>query len=223
VADARDLQVVDATCPLVAKVHHEVNRFEKRGYQVVLIGHAGHDETEGTLGEADGIQLIEKPQDVAELEIADPEKLAYVTQTTLSPDDVAGMVGALSERFPSIVGPHAADICYATQNRQDAVRAIAESCELLIVIGSQNSSNAARLVEVAQRAGCRAELIEDASELRLDWLRSAWTVGVTAAASAPPQLVEQLVDTLGSLGPLTIEDRAVRTEQVNFPLPTEIR
>jgi 4-hydroxy-3-methylbut-2-enyl diphosphate reductase len=219
VAAGRGLQVVDATCPLVAKVHHEVHRFHARGDQVVLIGHAGHDETEGTLGEADGITLIENYDDVAALQVADPDRLAYVTQTTLSPDDVAGLVSALSARFPAMVGPHAADVCYATQNRQDAVRAIAGACDLLLVIGSTNSSNTRRLVEVATRAGCRAELLEDASELRLEWLRGTSTVGVTA----PPALVEQVVDALSGLGPIEIEERSVRTERVNFPLPLEVR
>jgi 4-hydroxy-3-methylbut-2-enyl diphosphate reductase len=223
VAEQRGLRVVDATCPLVAKVHHEVHRFHQRGHQVVLIGHAGHDETEGTLGEADGITLIEDYADVAALEVADPDRLAYVTQTTLSPDDVAGLVNALSERFPAMVGPHAADVCYATQNRQDAVRAIADACDLLLVIGSTNSSNTIRLVEVATRAGCRAELLEDASELRLEWLRGATTVGVTAGASAPPALVEQVVAALSGLGPIEIDERPVRTERVNFPLPVEVR
>ena len=165
-AAARGLQVVDATCPLVAKVHHEVHRFHRRGYQVVLIGHAGHDETEGTLGEGGGITLVENADDVAALEVADPERLAYVTQTTLSPDDVSGLVAVLSERFPAIVGPHAADVCYATQNRQDAVQAIAADCDLMLVIGSPNSSNTVRLAEVAARAGCRAELIDDETGLR---------------------------------------------------------
>jgi 4-hydroxy-3-methylbut-2-enyl diphosphate reductase len=223
VAAQRGLQVVDATCPLVAKVHHEVHRFHQRGDQVVLIGHAGHDETEGTLGETAGITLIENYDDVAALEVADPDRLAYVTQTTLSPDDVAGLVSALSERFPAMVGPHAADVCYATQNRQDAVRAIAGACDLLLVIGSTNSSNTLRLVEVANRAGCRAELLEDASELRLEWLRGAATVGVTAGASAPPALVEQVVAALSGLGPIEIDERSVRTERVNFPLPLEVR
>jgi 4-hydroxy-3-methylbut-2-enyl diphosphate reductase len=219
----RELRVVDATCPLVAKVHHEVHRFHTRGYQVVLIGHAGHDETEGTLGEAEGITLIEDLDDIAPLHVEDPSRLAYVTQTTLSPDDVASLVGGLSQRFPAIVGPHAADVCYATQNRQDAVRAIAADCDLVLVIGSANSSNSVRLVEVARRAGCRAELLEDESELRLDWLRGASTIGVTAGASAPPTLVAQVVEALAGLGPLEVEERTVRTERVNFPLPLEVR
>ncbi len=222
-AAARPLQVIDATCPLVAKVHHEVRRFNQRGYQVVLIGHAGHDETEGTLGEADGLTLLEAPEDVADLDVADPERLAYITQTTLSPDDVAGVVSELSTRFPGVVGPSSADICYATQNRQDAVRAIAGRCDLILVVGSGNSSNTARLVEVAERAGCRAVMIEDSSEIQPNWLRHASTVGVTAGASAPPILVEGVIDALRSLGRVEIQEETVRTESVNFPLPLEVR
>jgi 4-hydroxy-3-methylbut-2-enyl diphosphate reductase len=222
-AARRGLQVVDATCPLVGKVHHEVHRFHQRGYQVVLIGHAGHDETEGTLGEGPGISLVEDATDVAALHVDDPDRIAYVTQTTLSPDDVSGLVALLAARFPAIVGPHAADVCYATQNRQDAVRAMAGDCDLLLVVGSGNSSNTLRLAEVANRAGCRAELIEDETELRLGWLREVSTVGVTAGASAPPALVDRVVAALGQLGPLEIEERALRTEHVNFPLPVEVR
>jgi 4-hydroxy-3-methylbut-2-enyl diphosphate reductase len=225
-AGGKGLRVVDATCPLVAKVHREVRRFSERGYQVVLIGHAGHDETEGTLGEADGITLIEEKSDIDELDVRDPAKIAYITQTTLSPDDVTDMVGALSERFPSVVGPSAADICYATQNRQDAVRAIAADCDLVLVIGSPNSSNTARLVEVANRAGARAVMIDDETEIDLRWLPGVSTVGVTAGASAPPALVERVVSSLqGLAGPheLEIEERSVRTENVNFPLPLEVR
>jgi len=222
-AASRDLRVVDATCPLVAKVHHEVRRFHARGYQVVLIGHDGHDETEGTLGEADGIMLVSHIDDIAGLQPDNPDHMAYVTQTTLSPDDVADVVEVLSERFPGVVGPPAADVCYATQNRQDAVRAIAESCDLVLVVGSSNSSNAARLVEVAARAGCRAQLLEDETELQLEWLHDASTVGVTAAASTPPALVERVVAALAALGPVRIEERSVRSEHVNFPLPPEVR
>ncbi len=166
---------------------------------------------------------MEDAADVAALHVDDPQRLAYVTQTTLSPDDVSGLVGQLSERFPALVGPHAADVCYATQNRQDAVRAMAADCDLLLVIGSRNSSNTLRLAEVAARVGCRAELIEDESELRLEWLRGAASVGVTAGASAPPVLVDRVVGALGRLGPLEIQERAVRAEHVNFPLPLEVR
>ena len=222
-AAERNLDVIDATCPLVAKVHHEVHRFSNRGYQVVLIGHAGHDETEGTLGEHPDLVLIETEEDVERLEVRDPEKLAYITQTTLSPSDVSTIVGALSKRFPSIVGPSAGDICYATQNRQEGVRAIASDCDLMVVVGSVNSSNTARLVEVAERAGCRAVMVDDEADLRLEDLQGARTVGVTAGASAPPLLVDRVVSALGGLGPLHIEERAVRTENVNFPLPVEVR
>jgi 4-hydroxy-3-methylbut-2-enyl diphosphate reductase len=222
-ASTRDLTVIDATCPLVHKVHHEVRRFSEKGYQIVMIGHQGHDETEGTLGEAEGITLLTSREDVARLEVRDAEKLAYITQTTLSPDDVAGIVSDLSERYPAVVGPHAADICYATQNRQDAVTAIASECDLVVVVGSGNSSNAARLVEVAQRAGTPAVLVEDRSELRLEWLEQASVIGVTAAASTPPQLVDSLVASLAALGDVAIEERPTRVENVNFPLPLEVR
>jgi 4-hydroxy-3-methylbut-2-enyl diphosphate reductase len=222
-AAARPLRVIDATCPLVAKVHNEVDRFHRRGYQVLLIGHAGHDETEGTLGEGGGITLVEDADDIAGLQVADPDRLAYVTQTTLSPDDVSSLVGVLSERFPAIVGPRAADVCYATQNRQDAVRAIASACDLMLVIGSPNSSNTVRLAEVATRAGCRAELLDDETGLELGWLRGASTVGVTAGASAPASLVERVVATLAGLGPIQIDERPVRTEHVHFSLPLEVR
>jgi 4-hydroxy-3-methylbut-2-enyl diphosphate reductase len=220
VADRRGMNVVDATCPLVAKVHHEVRRFTERGYQVVLIGHDGHDETEGTLGEAEGITLIERPEDVASIEVRDPDRIAYITQTTLSDADVADVVSRLSERFPSLTGPHTADICYATQNRQDAVAAMAAECDLVLVVGSSNSSNAARLVEVAARAGSRAALIEDETQLDPALLAGTQTVGVTAAASTPPALVTRVV---AALDPARVEERVLRTEHVNFPLPQEVR
>jgi 4-hydroxy-3-methylbut-2-en-1-yl diphosphate reductase len=170
--------------------------------------------------------LIEDESDIARLDVRDPDKLAYITQTTLSPDDVTHMVGALSARFPAVVGPSAADICYATQNRQDAVRAISADCDLVLVIGSPNSSNTARLVEVATRAGCRAVMIDDETEIDLRWLRGASRVGVTAGASAPSALVERVVASLrGLAGPdgIEIEERPVRSENVNFPLPLEVR
>jgi 4-hydroxy-3-methylbut-2-en-1-yl diphosphate reductase len=222
-AEARKLQVVDATCPLVAKVHHEVLRFHRRGYEVVLIGHAGHDETEGTLGEVDRVRLVENAEDVAALEVDDPDRLAYVTQTTLSPDDVAGLVTGLTERFPAVIGPNAADVCYATQNRQDAVQAMAPACDLLLVIGSPNSSNTLRLAEVGARSGCQTRLLDDETELDLRWLQGVTTIGITAGASAPPALVDRLVDTLAGLGPISTEERPVRTEHVTFPLPVEVR
>jgi squalene-hopene/tetraprenyl-beta-curcumene cyclase len=222
-AAGRELTVIDATCPLVSKVHHEVRRFSEKGYQIVMIGHPGHDETEGTLGEAAGISLVTTPADVAALEVADPDRLAYITQTTLSPDDVAAILTELSDRYPSIVGPHAADICYATQNRQDAVSAIAAECDAVLVVGSTNSSNAARLVEVAARAGCPAYLIEDETGLDAGWLNGADTVGITAAASTPAHLVDRVVEAITALGGATIIERSTRTENVNFPLPVEVR
>ena len=222
-ASERNLEVIDATCPLVAKVHHEVHRFANRGYQVVLIGHAGHDETEGTLGEHPDLVLIESEEDVDEIDVRDPDRIAYITQTTLSPSDVSTIVGALSRRFPAIVGPSSGDICYATQNRQEGVKAIADDCDLLVVVGSANSSNTARLVEVSERQGCRAVMVDDEADLRLEDLLGVRTVGVTAGASAPPMLVDRVVSALSGLGPLRIEERSVRTENVNFPLPVEVR
>jgi 4-hydroxy-3-methylbut-2-en-1-yl diphosphate reductase len=222
-ATAKDLRVIDATCPLVTKVHNEVRRFAESGFQMVLIGHGGHDETEGTLGESDDISIVTRPSDVDRLEVRDPKKLAYLTQTTLSPSDVSQIVSKLSERYPAIVGPRAADICYATQNRQDAVLAIAPECDLMLVVGSSNSSNAARLVEVSERAGCRAVLIDDETQLRVDWLRPARTVGVTAAASSPPHLVDRVVQAVRGLGATEVETRITRTENVTFPLPMEVR
>jgi 4-hydroxy-3-methylbut-2-en-1-yl diphosphate reductase len=222
-AVGRELRVIDATCPLVSKVHHEVMRFAERGFQMVLIGHPGHDETEGTLGESDDISIVAAPDDVERLEVRDPQKLAYLTQTTLSPRDVSSIVSKLSERFPAIVGPRAADICYATQNRQDAVAAIASECDLVLVVGSSNSSNAARLVEVSERAGCRAVLIDDETQLRIEWFRPVRTVGVTAAASSPPQLVDRVVQAVRGLGATEVETRITRTENVTFPLPMEVR
>ncbi len=222
-AAVRDLQVVDATCPLVARVHTEVRRFRDRGLQVVLVGHAGHDETEGTLGEAPDIQLVSTPADVAHVRASDPSRVAYVTQTTLAPDDVAGVVDALQDRFPALVGPHAADICYATQNRQDAVKAMVGDCDLLLVVGSGNSSNTARLAEVARRAGCRAELIDDETDIEPDWLLGANTIGLTAGASAPSVLVDRVVSALSGLGPVSVSERLLKTEAVSFPLPVEVR
>jgi 4-hydroxy-3-methylbut-2-en-1-yl diphosphate reductase len=222
-AVARDLRVIDATCPLVSKVHNEVRRFAERGFQMVLIGHHGHDETEGTLGESDDITIVARPDDVERLVVRDPQKLAYLTQTTLSASDVSAIVSKLSERFPAIVGPRAADICYATQNRQDAVLAIAPECDLVLVVGSPNSSNAARLVEVTERAGCRAVLVDDETQLRMDWFRPVRTVGVTAAASSPPELVDRVVRAVRGLGATEVEARVTRTENVSFSLPMEVR
>ena len=222
-AAARGQAVIDATCPLVAKVHREVRRFADRDYSVVLVGHAHHDEVEGTIGEAADISLVSTPDDAARIEVGDPERVAYVTQTTLALDDVADVVAVLRDRFPALVGPAADDVCYATQNRQDAVRAIAGECDLLLVVGSQNSSNSQRLVEVAERAGCQAHLIDDEREIDLAWLAGAATVGVTAGASAPAAIVDRVVAALGGLGPLDVHTRTVTAETVRFSLPEEVR
>lgn len=222
-ADGRDLQVIDATCPLVAKVHAEIRRFDRQGYGVILVGHSGHDETEGTLGEVDGIRLVTTADDAEAVEVADPARVACVTQTTLAPDDVADVIGRLERRFPGLARPAADDICYATQNRQDAVRAIAAECDLLLVVGSPNSSNSNRLVEVARRSGCPAELVDDVADIRLEWLAGARTVGVTAGASAPESVVRRVIDALAALGPVDVSERAVTTESVRFALPSEVR
>jgi 4-hydroxy-3-methylbut-2-en-1-yl diphosphate reductase len=222
-AAARKLRVVDATCPLVAKVHNEVRRFTAAGRQVVLVGHPGHDEVLGTLDQADGVLLAERAEEVADLEVRDPSRLAYTTQTTLSPADVEGVVGALRARWPEIVGPAATDICYATHNRQAAVEAIASRCDLLLVIGSANSSNSRRLVEVASRTGARSELIDDVGDVDPAWLAGARSVGVTAGASAPDFLVTELVQNLVALGATDVETNTATTESVAFSLPPEVR
>ncbi|HZD67087.1 MAG TPA: 4-hydroxy-3-methylbut-2-enyl diphosphate reductase, partial [Acidimicrobiales bacterium] len=197
IAEARELQVVDATCPLVAKVHHETRRFARKGYQIMLVGHADHEEIEGTVGEApEAVQLVQRPQDVAELSVEDPSRVAYLTQTTLATDEVADVVDALRARLPDLVGPAADDICYATQNRQEAVRDLAGHCDLVVVVGSSNSSNSNRLAEVAERHGCPAHLVDDVDDLDLAWLAGARTVGVTAGASAPEELVQGVVAAL---------------------------
>jgi 4-hydroxy-3-methylbut-2-en-1-yl diphosphate reductase len=222
-AEAKGLRVIDATCPLVAKVHNEVRRFTAAGRQVVVVGHAGHDEIEGTLGQTDGMLLVERPADVAALAVTDPSRMAYTTQTTLSPSDVEEVVDALRQRWPDIVGPPAADICYATHNRQRAVAAIADDCDLVLVVGSANSSNSHRLVEVAERAGTRAKLIDDVSDLDPAWLADAHIVGVTAGASAPEALVGAVVAALVDLGASAPEIVSVTTESVSFSLPPEVR
>jgi 4-hydroxy-3-methylbut-2-enyl diphosphate reductase len=219
-ADARGLRVFDATCPLVTKVHVEVAKMRKEGREVVMIGHAGHPEVEGTMGQADsGIYLVETPADVERLQVSDPARLAFVSQTTLSVDDCAQIIAALKRRFPSIAEPKKQDICYATQNRQDAVKFMAPQCDLVLVIGSPTSSNSNRLREVAQKMGCEARLIGSAAELDPAWLEGRQRVGITAGASAPEELVTDLVERLRSLGA-----RAVRTlpgieEHTSFPLP----
>jgi 4-hydroxy-3-methylbut-2-en-1-yl diphosphate reductase len=223
-ADRPDLTVIDATCPLVAKVHHEARRYLAQDYQIVLVGHADHEEVVGTLGEApDRIRLVQRAEDVAHLPFGDGDDVAYLTQTTLSIDETAEIVDAMRSRFPRLVGPATNDICYATQNRQDAVRALAGRCDLILVVGSTNSSNTLRLVEVGRREGCRAELIEDASEIRLSWLDGATSIGVTAGASAPEALVREVVAALRTLGPATVTEHRTVEETVQFSLPRQVR
>jgi 4-hydroxy-3-methylbut-2-en-1-yl diphosphate reductase len=223
-AAARELRVVDATCPLVAKVHTEARRYARDGFHIVLVGHADHEEVLGTAGEApDRIVVIDDPDDVAGLDVADPTKVAYLTQTTLAVDETANVVAALTARFPNAVGPRASDICYATQNRQEALRAVAAECNLVLVVGSPNSSNSNRLVEVASRVGCPARLVESGDEIDLRWLAGARAIGISAGASAPEHLVAHVVSALGALGPLEIEDREVLVEDVRFTLPAEVR
>jgi 4-hydroxy-3-methylbut-2-en-1-yl diphosphate reductase len=223
-AGRRSLQTVDATCPLVAKVHAEARRFASDGYLVALIGHAGHEEVDGTLGEAPGaMALVQTIEDVALLRPADPGKVAYVMQTTLAADEAGVIVDALLERFPAARGPGSDDICYATTNRQLAVRAIAAESDVVLVAGSANSSNSRRLVETAQRAGTPAYLIDDTGDIELDWLTGASTVGITAGASAPPAMVSQIVAALAGLGPVDVSERVLATESIRFGLPKEVR
>jgi 4-hydroxy-3-methylbut-2-enyl diphosphate reductase len=222
-AAGRDLRVVDGTCPLVAKVHAEVRRFARDGRTVILVGHAGHDEIDGTLGEAVDIHLVATPADVGRLDIDPATPVAYATQTTLAPADIEATLAALRARFDDLVGPGASDICYATHNRQEALAAIAAECDLVVVVGSDTSSNCRRLVEVAGRAGARAELVADESGLDLAWLAPARRIGVTAGASTPEPLVERVLAVLAGLGPLDRVERPLRHETVSFPLPSEVR
>jgi 4-hydroxy-3-methylbut-2-enyl diphosphate reductase len=219
-AERRGFQVFDATCPLVTKVHVEVARERREGREVVMIGHAGHPEVEGTMGQADdGIHLVETVEDVARLDIADPARLAYVTQTTLSVDDCRAVIEALRARFPAIAEPKKQDICYATQNRQDAVKFMAPQCDLVLVIGSRSSSNSNRLREVAEKMGCEALLIGSADQLDPSRVAGRKRIGVTAGASAPEVLVEQVVERLRALGVKTVRTLDGVQEQVTFPLP----
>jgi 4-hydroxy-3-methylbut-2-enyl diphosphate reductase len=219
-AQARSLRVFDATCPLVTKVHSEVSRMRGQGYEVVMIGHRGHPEVEGTMGQAgSGMHLVETVADVEALQPGDPSRLAYVTQTTLSVDDAATLVAALRVRFPGIVGPKKDDICYATQNRQDAVKALARQADVVLVVGSRNSSNSNRLQEVALNAGVPAYLIDSADDLDPGWLEGKSRVGVTAGASAPEILVRRLVDRLRALGASEVTEMEGVQEAVVFPLP----
>jgi 4-hydroxy-3-methylbut-2-en-1-yl diphosphate reductase len=223
-AARRGLDAVDATCPLVAKVHAEARRYAADGYLIALIGHAGHEEVEGTLGEAPGsMALVEQPADVASLAPADPAKVAYLMQTTLATDEAGAMVDAITERFPAATGPGSDDICYATTNRQAAVRAIAARCDVVLVAGSANSSNSVRLVETAERVGAAGYLVDRAEDIQLGWLAGASRVGITAGASAPPAIVDEIIAALGGLGEITTEEVAVATESVQFGLPKELR
>jgi 4-hydroxy-3-methylbut-2-enyl diphosphate reductase len=223
-ASRRGLAVIDATCPLVSKVHAEARRFADGGYTVALIGHAGHEEVEGTLGEAPASTvLVQTPEDVAKLQPRDGEKVAYLMQTTLSVDEAAEVSGALRERFPSMRAPGSDDICYATTNRQAAVRAVAAESDLVLVAGSANSSNSVRLVETCERIGTPAHLIDSASDIQLSWLTGVSTIGLTAGASAPPAVVEEIISALSGLGSLSVSERVTTTESIRFGLPKEVR
>src|SRR5690606_30799405 len=220
----RGLQTIDATCPLVTKVHREAVKFAKEGYTIILIGHAGHEEVEGTMGEApDHIILVETEEDVDRLEVEDPEKVAYISQTTLSVDETRRIIARLREKFPNIVGPRKDDICYATTNRQAAVKQMAPQCDLVLVIGSKNSSNSNRLVQVTRELGTDAHLIDDVGEIDEAWLQGKRVVGITSGASAPEELVQQLVDFFRERGVKEVEEFRVVQEDVRFMLPKPIR
>jgi 4-hydroxy-3-methylbut-2-enyl diphosphate reductase len=223
-AAERDLDVIDATCPLVAKVHGEARRFASAGFDIVLVGHEGHEEVDGTFGEApERTHVIASAAEVDDLRVDDAERVAYLTQTTLAIDETAGVVDALRRRFPALAGPASSDICYATQNRQDAVRELAGDCDVVLVVGSSNSSNSQRLVEVAERAGCRGLLVEDASDIPPAVLAGRRRIGLTAGASAPEALVEAVVGALRGLGAVSVGEREVAREDVHFKLPPQLR
>jgi 4-hydroxy-3-methylbut-2-enyl diphosphate reductase len=222
-AKERHLQVIDATCPLVTKVHIEAIKFAKQGYTIILIGHRDHDEVIGTLGEApESTILVSDVEDVNRLSVKDPERMVYLTQTTLSLDETKDIVARLFERFPKIIGPKTQDICYATENRQLAVKAVAPLCDALLVVGSQNSSNSRRLVEVCEKAGIPAYLLDDASEVKPEMLRNVQTVAVTAGASAPEHLVQELIDHLKVKGYTDLEEAEIKEEDVRFTLPSDL-
>lgn len=223
-ADQRGLPVIDATCPLVTKVHSEAARFAARGDTVVLIGHRGHEEAEGTMGVApQSMVLVQTPADVANLEVPADTQVSYLTQTTLAIDETSEVIDALQQRFPTLAAPPSDDICYATTNRQRAVQSILEECDVMLVVGSANSSNSLRLVEIAQRAHTAAYLIDTAADIDPAWLAGADTIGVTAGASAPPRLVAEVLDTLRARGPITVEERSFTTETALFALPKQVR
>lgn len=223
-AKERRLNVIDGTCPLVTKVHLEAKKYAAKGYSIVLVGHANHDEVVGTMGEAPHCTyLVEKPEDVASLQLPDENKIVYLTQTTLSLDECTDIIAALKERFPAIQGPPSQDICYATENRQIAVKAVAPLCELLLVVGSQNSSNSRRLVEVCEKSGVPAYLVDDKSEVKAEWLKNVKTVSITAGASAPENLVQELIAHLqGEHGFGAMEEMEIKEEDVRFILPSEL-
>jgi 4-hydroxy-3-methylbut-2-en-1-yl diphosphate reductase len=223
-AAARGLQTIDATCPLVTKVHREALKFAADGYTIVLIGHSGHEEVEGTMGEApEHIVLVETEEDVDALDIADPERVAYISQTTLSVDETRAIIARLRERFPAITGPRTDDICYATTNRQAAVKQMAPLCDLVLVIGSKNSSNSNRLVEVARDHGAEAHLIDNEAQVQEAWLEDKRVVGITSGASAPEELVQRLVQFFRDRGTTDVEEFQVVQEDVRFMLPKTIR
>ncbi len=223
-AERRKLQTIDATCPLVTKVHREALKFASEGYTIVLIGHAGHEEVEGTMGEApDHIVLVESEEDVDALEVEDPTKLAYISQTTRSVDETRSIIARLRSRFPSIIGPRTDDICYATTNRQSAVKQMAAQCDLVLVIGSRNSSNSNRLVDVARDAGAASHLIDNEDQVREEWLEGVRVVGISSGASAPEELVERLVAFFRARGVDDVSEFEVLREDVRFMLPKTIR
>ncbi len=226
-AKQRGLKVFDATCPLVTKVHMEVTRASRKGIECILIGHAGHPEVEGTMGQYDnpagGIYLVESAEDVAKLTVKNAAQLCFSSQTTLSVDDTADVIDALRQRFPEIEGPRKDDICYATQNRQDAVRDLASKADLLLVVGAKNSSNSNRLRELADKMGCKAYLIDTADDIQHAWLQGVNAVGVTAGASAPEVLVQQVVKQLQQWGGKTVQENPGREENVVFAIPAELR
>jgi 4-hydroxy-3-methylbut-2-enyl diphosphate reductase len=222
-AEERGLPVIDATCPLVSKVHIEGQRYANQGREIILIGHAGHPEIEGTMGRITGkVHLISKPEEVSRLRVSDPEKLAFITQTTLSVDDTRAVIEALKARFPSIVGPDTKDICYATQNRQRATLELAKIVDVVLVVGAPNSSNSNRLREIAAEFGVPSYLIEDANALDARWLDGISAVGITAGASAPDELVEELVERLREMDEIEIERLSGVTENVRFRMPTQL-
>jgi 4-hydroxy-3-methylbut-2-en-1-yl diphosphate reductase len=223
-AAERELQTIDATCPLVTKVHVEARKFAEQGYTIVLVGHDGHEEVEGTMGEApDRIVLVENEDDVAQLQVPDPDKVAFITQTTLSVGETASIIAALKDRFPNIAGPKTDDICYATTNRQAAVRQMAGKCDLMLVVGSRNSSNSVRLVEVARDCGAESYLIDNAGQVQEEWLEGKRVVGISSGASAPEHLVQELVQFFRDRGVSEISEVHVVREDVRFMLPKKIR